>query len=422
MTPGLFLYRGLTAAAAPFAALALAHRARRGKEPTDLQHHRFARDLPTRPTGQLVWCHGASIGEIRMLAGLIGERDRTYSIIYTVQTHSAYRVLTPELSDKDQVFLAPLDLPRIAKRFLDHWRPDLAVFAESEIWPNLLLGCDTRNIPRILLNARLSPKSNSGWQKWPRTALQLISGFRFVTASAPDQRAGLEALGAHIERAASNLKIPVALQHAPEPSRNDHAISSWKADRKLLLGASTHESEELMLARAMKHLDPTKYCLILAPRHPDRAAHIRQSLEEMGSLVAQRSRAEFPSPSDIYIADTVGEMDLWYELADRVFLGGSHDARLGGHSPLEPAVWGKHVLMGPEMQNYREISNRLQAEGFASEVSSPEDIAKVTAKPRPNPTFDELRMCFSKELEAHTHILQSIDSMLEPPLSERSCK
>lgn len=422
MTPGLVLYRGLTAAAAPFAALALADRSRRGKEPADLQHHRFARDLPARPAGQLVWCHGASIGEIRMLAGLIGERDRTYSIIHTVQTHSAFRVLTPALLGLDQICLAPLDLPRTAKRFLHHWRPDLAVFAESEVWPNLLLECDARKIPRVLLNARLSPKSRSGWQKWPRTARQLMSGFRFVTASAPDQHPGLEAMGAYIEGAAFNLKIPVALQRAPASSRNDHAIASWKSDRKLLLGASTHEDEELMLARAMKHLDPTKYCLILAPRHPDRAAHIRQSLEEKGCSVTQRSRAEIPSPSDIYLADTVGDMELWYELADRVFLGGTHDARLGGHNPLEPAVWGKHVLMGPEMQNYREISSRLHAEGFASEVLSPENIAKVTAKSLPHPTFDQLRMCFSIELKAHAHILQSIDSMLETPGFERYCK
>lgn len=363
------LYRLATAAAGPWLEAHLAHRAAAGKEdPVRLPERKGIAGLP-RPAGPLLWLHGASVGETLALLPLIEPIARTrpgLHLLVTSGTRTAATLLAQRLSASAIHQYLPLDRAAWVARFLDHWRPDAGIFADSELWPNLLAATKARAIPLALVNARLSARSFRRWRLAGSFARQLLGAFDIVLALDTEQARRFQTLGARTVEAVGNLKAAAA-----PPSCDETELARFEtacAGRPVLLLASTHDGEEatLLAAAAGLRARHPQALLLIAPRHPERGAAIAQELVERGlapSPLPCRSAGEFPPPAAaLYLADSLGEMGLWYRLAELVVMGGSL-VPMGGHNPIEPAKLGLPILTGPQIQNFAELYRRLAAAG-----------------------------------------------------------
>jgi 3-deoxy-D-manno-octulosonic-acid transferase len=271
------------------------------------------------------------------------------------------------------------------RRFLGHWRPDLALWVESELWPNLVLETAARGVPMLLLNARLSPRSYARWRRMPRLIGPLLSCFRNILALTPAEAERFRLLGAANVAVAGNLKYDAS----PPPGEPAAlaALARTVGTRPLWLAASTHAGEEAPVAAthaALKAQQPT-LLTILVPRHPERGGDVAALLEGAGLRVARRSRGEPIAPeTDIYLADTLGELGLFYRLAPIVFVGGSL-VPLGGHNPLEPAQLDCALIAGPHMENFSEIRAALERADALETVTDGEtlrhSVAALLARP-----------------------------------------
>lgn len=397
MTFGLRTYQLISWLLHPFVGLILGRRARGSKESSARLTERVAKRLVDRPKGPLLWLHGASIGETQLLLELARRLDAlsTHTILITCQTQTASHLIENAM-ETDSAFrahklvhqMAPIDTPIIARRFLNHWRPNAAIFAEGEIWPNLLLGLQKSHIPHVLLNGRMTEKSTLGWLRWKNTAKRLFGGFQILTAADTKTQTALKALSGKNVSCFGNLKSAL-----PAPSVDRDEIDSLRSaigDRRVLLAASTHTGEEALALDAYMQIDKPTF-LIIAPRHPERGDEIDKLLSCTRFAIARRSKGdEVNSATDILLADTIGEMGLWYRLADTVYLGGGHAPGVGGHNPLEALRLGKPVLTGPSLFNFSDLSKDLEGyDGFsivadatalASAFPQPEISEKLKAK------------------------------------------
>jgi 3-deoxy-D-manno-octulosonic-acid transferase len=272
------------------------------------------------------------------------------------------------------------------QRFLDHWRPDLALFAESELWPNAIIEARRRGIPLGLLNARMSERSLRRWRRLPRTIAVLTGCFDLCLAQSAADAERYRFLGAYAVTTVGNLKYDV-----PAPPADQVELASLKgmtAGRQILLAASTHAGEEALLAHAHGALAGRFPGLltIIVPRHPQRGAEIAAEIQAAGLRAALRSRGLSPDKAcDIYIADTVGELGLFYRLTPLVFMGKSLVPH-GGQNPIEPAKLGAAILHGPHVQNFAEVYAALDAAGGARSVADgealPQAFAEMIGDPR----------------------------------------
>jgi len=362
---GLGLYRAATSAVSPAVPYLLTRRVRAGKEDTKRLNERVAQNLKPRPNKPLVWLHGASVGETLMLSRIvhaIAAARPEARFVVTSQTLASAEVLSRRLpSDIARQQMAPIDTPDIARRFLDHWKPDLGIFAESEIWPNLLVEASQRDVPLALVNARMTRGSIENWLRLRETAQDLLKRFSYIGAADDLTALGLEQiLGAPVHRPGS-LKLD-----APAPSVDLAELQRLRAqigDRPVWLAASTHTGEE-SLAFAAHAVLKTSYpnaLLIVAPRHANRAEEISK-LTSQGGASAQRSRNQPIGPqTSIYLADTMGEMGIFFSLASVVLMGGALKPNIGGHNPIEPARLGAYVLSGPHAYNFKEAYAEIVA-------------------------------------------------------------
>jgi 3-deoxy-D-manno-octulosonic-acid transferase len=263
------------------------------------------------------------------------------------------------------------------RRFLDHWRPDLAVFTESEIWPNLILESSARDIPLALVNARMTKRSFRRWRRNPSVARPLFSRFALVLAQNENLAHRFKTLGAVSAIPTGNLKVD-----APAPLVNQAELDRLRPmfdGRQLLIAASTHDGEDQIIADAHSELRRSlpNLCTIIAPRHPQRGAAITQMLKERGLNVAQRSLGDLPDrSSDAYVADTIGELGTLYKLAPVAFIGGSLVDR-GGQNPIEAVRQGAVVLTGPHWQNFGDAYRTLLSHRGAIVVRSAEELASA---------------------------------------------
>ena len=379
----LVAYRALTRLARPAAGVILRLRERRGKEDPDRRGERLGAASAPRPTGPLTWVHAASVGEANAVLPLIGSfvaRRPDLSILLTTGTVTSARFLANRLPARVQHQYVPLDSPALVARFLDHWRPSLAIFTEQEIWPNLVIEAYARAIPLALVNARMSERSFGRWQRRAALAKALFGRFTVVVAQneALAQRFG--ALGAPATIAAGNLKIDAPAP--PVDARAHGALTRALEGRACLVAASTHAGEELILAEA--HRDIARhvagFCTLIAPRHPERGPGVAEALKAAGFNIAQRSLGELPAPrTDIYIADTIGELGTLYATAPLAFIGGSLVPH-GGQNPIEAARRGAAVLTGPHWANFADAYQALLAAEGAIEVHSAADLASVVRR------------------------------------------
>ena len=380
---GLFLYGLAGHLAAPFLGRYLQVRCKRGRESPERLDERYGRASLARPPGPLIWIHASSIGESLSTLALIDslrERWPNVAILLTTGTVTSAEMMAERLPKGVLHQFVPLDLKSAVERFYRHWRPNLGLIVESEIWPNLIAVAAAENVPVVGINARMSKGSYRRWL-WAKPLTQaLLGSFALVLAQSEEDRRHFARLGAPRCLCYGNLKFAAAplKADAAELARVEQQLGS----RLRWLAASTHPGEEEQIARvhrtlAQKHPD---LVTLLVPRHPRRGEEIERLLKERGLRICRRSTRQGIEPDcEIYLADSLGELGLWFRIAEIVFVGKTLVAK-GGHNPLEPAKLNCAVLYGPHSDNFSKIAEEMTAAGALRRVADADELAEAVGE------------------------------------------
>jgi 3-deoxy-D-manno-octulosonic-acid transferase len=373
----LRLYRSLSTAATPLAGALVRHRLKRGKEDEARVGERKGLTDAERPPGPLVWMHGASVGEVLAVAGLV-ERMRMMNIrvLLTSGTVTSATIVARRFPPDVIHQFIPYDSPRFVARFLDHWQPSFALFVESDLWPNLILSGAERRIPMIVVNGRMSQRSFQRWRSAPATMGTLLSRFEMCLVQSQGDADRFAALGSPHVFNTGNLKFDVPAPPA-DPQKLEQLTRAIQG-RPVVLASSTHPGEEEVVLDVHRRLAAYFPALltIIVPRHPERGQQVAQLTGTSSLRVAMRSRDQLPLPeTDIYVADTLGELGLFYRLSPIVFVGGSL-VNHGGQNPIEPIKLGAAVLHGPHVGNFAEIYRALDEAGGARLAGDGEALVK----------------------------------------------
>lgn len=371
-------YRTMMRGLEPFAGYILKRRVKSGKEDETRTGERKGIASLSRPAGTLIWMHGASVGETSMLLPLIRrllEDDPKLHILVTSGTMTSAKIMAERLPDRAFHQMVPLDGPTFVARFLAHWQPDLAVWAESEIWPNLVLQTKAARAKMALINARMNQSSIDRWRDKRGFARKVFSCFDMILPADTLTHNALKFLGGNVISQVGNLKwsAPALEFDKSEASKLREAAGH----RPIWLAASTHAPEEAYILTA--HLSgpakKSKALLIWVPRHPERGADVAALCA--GQDIAVRSKGDaLTEDTSIYIMDTLGEMGLALDLATVAFVGGSLDKSLTGHNPLEPARANVPILTGPYVDSFTEIYAELFNHNAAMRVKSAKQLEK----------------------------------------------
>ncbi len=376
------LYRSLGTLATPLIRRHMQTRLRRGREDPERLAERYGRSREPRPAGRLIWIHASSVGEaistLSLIEALRGRRPEL-GLLLTTGTVSSARLMARHLPEGVIHQFAPIDQAAAVARFFDHWRPDLGLVVESELWPNLIRGARARHIELILVNGRMSARSFRSWRRVKPVIADLLACFSLVLAQSPEDAERFAELGARQTRCPGNLKFAAAPLPAEEGELS--RLSQCLGARPRWLAASTHPGEEEQVAAAHRIAAAAHPGLVtlIVPRHPDRGAAIAESLAGLGLAVARRAAGEAPAAgSEIYIADTFGELGMWYRLAELAFVGGSLVPR-GGQNPLEPAKLNCAVLYGPEASNFQHVTDEMTAARAIRRVRDADELGSAVA-------------------------------------------
>lgn len=380
---GLKLYRKLSRAAEPIASIALKRRLKSGKEDPDRIAERQGVPGRERPEGSLLWIHGASVGESLSVIPLVSrlrELRPDFRFLVTTGTVTSAKLMADRLPEGAFHQYIPLDHPDFVTRFLDHWRPDGAIFVESEFWPNLILTARENVQFMALVNGRISPRSFEDWKRQPNAIKYILSSFDTIIAQDHQNAERLKILSGRDVSMMGNLKNAAA----PLPANADEFIQLKDAigARPAWLAASTHPGEEELVLAAHKILQSefSDLLTIIAPRHPERGGEVADFTKGKGLSCAQRSlNAPIANDTSVYIADTLGELGLFYRLSDIAFVGGAINPK-GGHNPLEPARLGAAILHGPHIFNFTETYGDIRAVGGAALVRNERELATAVKR------------------------------------------
>jgi 3-deoxy-D-manno-octulosonic-acid transferase len=378
----LVTYRLGARVLAPFCGPLLSFRRARGKEDAARLNERRGYASRSRPAGPLVWLHGASVGEALSLLPLIERLSQAgQATLITTSTVTSARLLAERLPAGALHQYAPLDAPQFMRRFIKHWRPDVALIAESELWPNMILEANAAGTPIILVNARLSERSYLRWKaRLPDFIAALLSRIDLALAQSKVDATRYSLLGAPRVEFAGNLKFDAP---APPADRQELAILSGRiAGRRVWIAASTHDGEEAIVAEAHRLLAPRfpELLTLIAPRHPGRGPEIAETLKSLGLTSALRSEGAEPGAEAVYICDTMGELGLFYRLAGVVFLGKSLvEETGGGQNPIEPAKLASAILHGPYVANFADVYALLDSATGATPVRDARALAEALA-------------------------------------------
>lgn len=373
-------YQKLTALAPLAIPYFLSRRARRGKEDLGRQNERLGRPVIQRPDGKVLWFHAASVGEMNAILPfmhLLSDNRPDLNQLLTTGTVTSAQLAEKRMPEKTIHQYVPVDAPQYVRGFLDHWKPDLAFFTESEIWPNLLLKTGEAGVPLFLLNGTMSRKSFSRWKKRSNMARALFSQFRMILAQNRTMAKRFGKLGARNVQVVGNLKIDAPL--LPVDGNILDTLKGEIGDRPLFLAASTHSGEDEVVAKSHKIIrdELSDFLTIIAPRHPERGEDIEEMLSGEGLNVARRSRGDIIKPeTDVYLADTIGEMGVFYSLTSVAYMGGSLIAH-GGQNPIEAIKLGAGVITGPHWHNFEDSYRELFRLNGAREVISAEIMAST---------------------------------------------
>lgn len=380
---GLSTYRLATRASAPVAGAILRYRQRQHKEDPARMYERFGHTDVQRPHGTLVWFHAASVGETNAILPVMSELRTArpeLKFLLTTGTVTSAEMAAKRLAADDIHQYAPWDTPTFIRRFLDHWQPAAAILTESEIWPNTIIECHDRSIPIALINGRMSDRSFARWNKNPGFSRPLFSRLRTVLAQNEKLSRRFRELGARNTQHVGNLKID-----APPLPVNAAHLAAFRAavgGRPVWLAASTHTGEDETVISSHRRIanQRPEILTVIAPRHPERGDDIEHLARAAGFATARRSRGEMPDPdTNIYIADTIGELGLFYSAATVALVGGSLVAR-GGQNPIEPIRFDTVVLTGPDVSNFADAYAALFRRGGAIEVRDASSISAAVVR------------------------------------------
>jgi 3-deoxy-D-manno-octulosonic-acid transferase len=378
---------------APLLPFYLRRRVAKGKEIAERLAERQGHGA-VRPAGRVIWCHAASNGETLSLLPLmeaLAKQDHALSFLITTGTVTSARLLeqrlSPELAPRTQHRFLPLDVPRWVARFLDGWRPDLAVIVESELWPNMLAAADRQGVPMALINARMSARSARGWGWVPGFARALLGRFAVILAQTEADAARFATLAGRPVPCWGNLKYAAPPLPA-DPAELARLTLAWEG-RPVWLAASTHPGEDEVILAAHRLLAPDHPALltVIVPRHPQRGPDIAALAGDLP--VVRRGAGQDAGPGvAVYVADTLGELGLFYRLARVALIGGSLVPH-GGQNPLEAARLGCPIITGPHHFNFGEIITRLSVahalvetpDGPAAAQALAGNIARILADP-----------------------------------------
>lgn len=377
----LTFYQSITHIGSPLIRLYLKLRQLKGKEEAARINERFGHASKPRPSGSLWWLHAASVGEaisLRPLIARIHQACPELHLLLTTGTVSSASLLKSSLPDYVTHQYIPIDTQEACNRFLDHWQPELGVFTESELWPNLILASQNHGTKLALVNARMSMRSFTRWRRLEDVARQLLTSFQLIAAQSTEDAARYEQLGAEHVKQLGHLK-----QDSSDLEVDNATLSSWRdalLGRPCIVAASFHPGEDELIANLHQRLqhEIPHLLTILVPRHPPRAAGMAQSFKALGLKPMLRSEhSDLPTNEmDAYIADTIGELGLWYRLADVVIMGGSFIAH-GGQNPLEAIRLQTPVIIGPHVHNFQTIVDELLAAGGIRQTSENELVKEV---------------------------------------------
>ena len=348
----------------------------RNKEERNRSVERWVNKKVKRPTGHLIWLHVASVGEALSAFPLIDKilaEVPEPNVLVTSTTKTSAKLIK-EYNDNRVIHqMSPYDTFFVSKRFLDHWKPDLACRVESEIWPRILFEITKRDIPNYLFNARFSKKTMERMKNNLTSSKYLLSLFDQIHVPEKQTEKFLMGLGLN----PNSVMVTGALKDSrgglPVDSSLVTEFNQVIDKRNVWLAASTHRGEDEIVLQAHKKLGGV---LIIVPRHTERAGEIASLCSSMG--FAWQLRSEFPilqKDTDIFIADTMGEMGLWYSLVKIAFIGGSLVEK-GGHNPVEAAQLGVVSLHGPHIDNSRAKYEKFKSEGVSYGISNAEEIAQ----------------------------------------------
>jgi 3-deoxy-D-manno-octulosonic-acid transferase len=376
----LTIYRAVAQALAPAAEVVLRARARHGKEDRFRLSERFGKPGLARPAGELIWIHGASVGEclsvLPLIDALLATPER--SVLLTSGTVTSAELMRDRLPQRAFHQFIPLDSPRAVERFLDHWKPDAGLFVDSELWPNLLLSAHTRGVKLALVNGRMSARSYRGWRRSPRTARHLLSCFDICLAQDDLSAERLRLLDAKDVRISGNLKADAS--PLPPDEQKTAALVAAIGLRPVLLAASTHPGEDETVLPAHDSLRRrfANLLTIIVPRHVARGAEIAMLCGTRKAV--RRSKNELPTgETAVYIVDTMGELTMFYRIAPFAFIGGSLVPH-GGQNPLEAAQLTRAVMAGPYTENFASIYETIFADQGEGRVRGCADIVALAGR------------------------------------------
>jgi len=382
----LWLYLRLSPVIRLFSRRHLEKRIPRGKEDPLRYREKLGLTAAVRPDGPLIWMHAVGVGEVLALPALIREMqqlDPEYSFLLTSSARTSAQAIEHNLPPRTIHQFLPLDSPHYVKRFLDHWQPQLSVWAERDIWPAFLTEIERRNIPMALINGRMDAESAKSKQRARQFFAALYAKFQFIEVQDKESAAGFASFGIPTDeiRVTGTLKAGAdPLADLPEKRT---AMETALAGRPVWLAASTHPEDEIEAFKAHKQLLETTpdTCLIIAPRLPDRAKRILKHAQDQG-FKAEIIHNDTTDLSGIQIAitDRIGEMGLWFRLADHCFIGGPF-GEVNGHNPFEPALLNCAITHGPNIRNFADDYAAFHAAEAAWQVQDADGLANAMASP-----------------------------------------
>jgi 3-deoxy-D-manno-octulosonic-acid transferase len=414
----LRVYRRLSSAMLPFSPALINRRLKLGKEDPARVGERRGVSADVRPVGPLVWIHGASVGEVLAAAALI-ERLRALNlrILLTSGTVTSAAIVAKRFPADVIHQYVPYDSPRYVARFLDHWRPSLALFIESDLWPNLILSSAARRLPMVLINGRMSQRSFPRWRRVSNTISALLGRFELCLAQSELDGERFAALGSRNVTVTGNLKLDVPAP--PADANRLERLMSVTRGRPVVVAASTHPGEEEILVETHNTLAEffPGLLTVIVPRHVDRGPAIAGMITASGLKAALRSREELPSAAtDIYVGDTMGEMGLFYRLAPIVFMGGSL-VEHGGQNPIEAVKLGACVVHGPHVFNFTDVYEALDGAGGARRADTGDALVKQLGQLLADPKVRDAQLAASERVvEQLGGALERTLTALEPYL------
>jgi 3-deoxy-D-manno-octulosonic-acid transferase len=377
----LRVYQRLSAVVAPLAPAMIKRRLRLGKEDPARVGERRGVSRDVRPHGPLVWIHGASVGEVLAAAALIENlRALNIRILLTSGTVTSASIVAKRFPADIIHQYVPYDSPRYVARFLDHWRPSLALFIESDLWPNLILSSSARRLPMVLINGRMSHRSFPRWRRVSGTISALLGRFDICLAQSRLDAERFAALGCRNVVVTGNLKLDVPAP--PADFTRLERLTSVTRGRPIVVAASTHPGEEQILIDSHRRLAGyfPSLLTVIVPRHPARGEAVARMIAASGLQAAMRSREDLPTAAtDIYVADTMGELGLFYRLSPIVFMGGSL-VEHGGQNPIEAIKLGASIIHGPHVFNFTDVYEALDGAGGARLADTQEALVKHLGK------------------------------------------